>query len=711
MHEARETLRVYEEPGPVSNRHCTDVLCCIIFGLFLICFGCVVWLAAGVGDLRRIDHGRDHYGNLCGLGNMTSRPLVYYPRLDQDFKQDPTLRQHYGLCVSSCPKKGTVVDEYGYDQSQNQWLAVEPSFPVFHRCIPYEERPNRTGTLLCAFPSCQPPLASADPSKAQQVCGLKRDGTDTFWLLEEPDTSIQDGWRAEGASMVLVEKRVAIAKNAPGSSEAASCQQRVKRKAAVSIVPSDEGAFFSFLTSFTSPMFQGITAVRENQSVVFGVGVGGSVVLSIVLMMFLPVFAEILLFLLFVLLVLMLGISDYVLFVLAGIATGRTGRRVEGWFSNIGVNVPKEAEDFIASHRDDDSSKTSYAVAAIVLLVVICLFVCSVCAMAKHLHLVVQLLQEAGMKIRRAPGLLLLPMLLVVSLAACGTVVCYSMTALLTAGAAQVSNLFESFGVHDEHALDHFQKGAGASILFGFAWLYFFHVAVFIASVALNVSRAHFSQTREGCWARAAVSSLCQVIWYHTGSLAMGSFLVTVVSIPKWIIEFIQERTKDDQTTNSATRTLLCVTACCLRCLDCCLKFITQYAYVNMVIECQPFWTSCKKSFKLFADHPVQLALNSLTSYLLGCVVCVTVPLSLVFLATFLLPHEELTIKYCGIAIAALAYVVTRMVMGVYDAVVTTLFVCVMRDQDFCHGRFTSIELKNACGVAASNQEGSRATS
>ena len=236
----------------------------------------------------------------------------------------------------------------------------------------------KSSTKLCVKPACEPIAGS--PTRPQQVCGLQRDGTDKFWLLESPDISIQDGWRAEGATDALVAARVAMASTAPSSPEAA-CQQRVKREAEVSVKLLDDSLTNVLFTSVTSPAYTFGNAVSENLGLVLGLGIGGAAVLSVAVMLLFPVCAPPLLLLLLLVVFFMLIAADYVLFVQAGIATGRTGARFTSFLESLDISVPPEAQDLL-SHSEDQSTTQLFALGAFALAVLIALLACLVLSMS-----------------------------------------------------------------------------------------------------------------------------------------------------------------------------------------------------------------------------------------------------------------------------------------------------------------------------------------
>jgi len=700
--EIEEPLRIRANPGPAVRRRCTDFPCCLLFAAVLVCNAALLSFFNHVGDTRQIDHGRDHEGNLCGLGAQADRPVVFYPDLETDFAKDQTLRQRYGICLAACPAVGSTVPDYG-NKRQSEWVVLQPSFSIFQRCVPYQQPANQSSTQLCAAPACEP--STGPPSTPQQVCGLRRDGTDKYWLLEEPDISVQDGWRAEGADDSLIKARIAVAKTVPGSSSADSCRQKLRRQADVSIRPVEEGMSYSLLTSVTSPVYTFGNSISDNLALVLALGVGGSVLLSVLVMLLFPVCAPpVLLVLLFTVFITLL-LADYVLFVQAGVVSGRTGARLQQFLSSLAITVPPGAEALLTQASGDQSLMQWFAVLGCLLAVGIALLACTVLSLAKQFKTVVALLSEAGNMIRRVPSLLALPFILLASLAICSALLLLGLFGLATAASDKVADMLGSFNIHGEQATETFEKIVAAIFSITFIWLYFFHVALFQTSIALTVSRWYFRGDLQdhhlcpsvgGCLGGPVAVSLLQAGRFHLGSLAFGSMALTACTVPRLVLEYVEKHAKDTGEQNALAAVIRCTTRCCLSWLHCCLKFVTEYAYIYLAVIGEPFCSSACKAFQLFAKYPAQVALNALTSMVLGFLVCVGVPLALALVAFFELRASWVNFQSCAVCLVVLAYIITRMAVGVYDIVLTTLFICAMRDEEYCGGQHMSSELRHA---------------
>jgi len=69
--------------GPVPDRGCTDILCCLIFIAFLVGMVGVSGYGLLYGNPQLLATGWDADGNGCGFNETTKDyPLLYYPTID-----------------------------------------------------------------------------------------------------------------------------------------------------------------------------------------------------------------------------------------------------------------------------------------------------------------------------------------------------------------------------------------------------------------------------------------------------------------------------------------------------------------------------------------------------------------------------------------------------------------------------------------------------
>jgi len=100
--------------GPVSDRSCTDILCCLIFIAFLVGMVGTGGYGYMYGDPNLLITMWDADGNGCGLnGTFVDYPYLYYPTIDPAAMQNASAdidpkgavseMLKFGVCVEECP--------------------------------------------------------------------------------------------------------------------------------------------------------------------------------------------------------------------------------------------------------------------------------------------------------------------------------------------------------------------------------------------------------------------------------------------------------------------------------------------------------------------------------------------------------------------------------------------------------------------------------
>uniref|UniRef100_K7FQ65 Solute carrier family 44 member 5 n=1 Tax=Pelodiscus sinensis TaxID=13735 RepID=K7FQ65_PELSI len=114
--------------GPIHNRHCTDVLCCVIFIVVIlgyIALGILAWVH---GDPRKVVYPTDSYGQFCGQKDTVNenKTILFYFNILKCASpivlinlQCPTTQ----LCVSKCPDRfATYIDmQASYRYNKSYW--------------------------------------------------------------------------------------------------------------------------------------------------------------------------------------------------------------------------------------------------------------------------------------------------------------------------------------------------------------------------------------------------------------------------------------------------------------------------------------------------------------------------------------------------------------------------------------------------------------
>jgi len=93
-----EPLSQEAKDGPIANRHCTDILCCLIFtAFFAAMIGCGIYGFAN-GDPLLLTYPYDSSGNQCGAPDDSAENYenLYFPAPHTDYVD-------LSVCVKDCP--------------------------------------------------------------------------------------------------------------------------------------------------------------------------------------------------------------------------------------------------------------------------------------------------------------------------------------------------------------------------------------------------------------------------------------------------------------------------------------------------------------------------------------------------------------------------------------------------------------------------------
>eukprot|EP00640_Fibrocapsa_japonica_P000844 CAMPEP_0113952300 /NCGR_PEP_ID=MMETSP1339-20121228/90330_1 /TAXON_ID=94617 /ORGANISM="Fibrocapsa japonica" /LENGTH=739 /DNA_ID=CAMNT_0000960877 /DNA_START=109 /DNA_END=2330 /DNA_ORIENTATION=+ /assembly_acc=CAM_ASM_000762 len=115
--------------------------------------------------------------------------------------------------------------------------------------------------------------------------------------------------------------------------------------------------------------------------------------------------------------------------------------------------------------------------------------------------------------------------------------------------------------------------------------------------LALSVAQWYFSRDKASVHSGVAVRAIFQTFYYHTGTAAMGSLLLAILTLLRIMLTQIQK--KAESSGNVVVKAFFCCCQCCLWCLDKCIRFINKNAYIQTAIFSYGFYTGCVKSFFL----------------------------------------------------------------------------------------------------------------
>uniref|UniRef100_A0A1W7RAS8 Choline transporter-like protein n=1 Tax=Hadrurus spadix TaxID=141984 RepID=A0A1W7RAS8_9SCOR len=186
----------------------------------------------------------------------------------------------------------------------------------------------------------------------------------------------------------------------------------------------------------------------------------------------------------------------------------------------------------------------------------------------------------------------------------------------------------------------------------------------------------------------AVAQSICRSTRYHLGSVAFGALLITIVRLIRVLLEYIEMKCKKYE--NTFTKVIMCLCKCCFWCLERFIKFINKNAYIMIAVYGKNFCTSAKDAFSLLMRNIVRVVvLDKVTDFLLFIgklvVVGATAAASFYFFTgrVTLFGHRTPELNYYIVPVAIItlgSYIISTSFFNVYSMGVDTLFLCFLED-------------------------------
>lgn len=183
------------------------------------------------------------------------------------------------------------------------------------------------------------------------------------------------------------------------------------------------------------------------------------------------------------------------------------------------------------------------------------------------------------------------------------------------------------------------------------------------------------------------------------GTLAVGSFLVTVCTIIKFIFEYFAAKAEAASSADPTccVKTMIWIARCCIWCVDCCIRFISDNAYIQTAMKGTNFCTSAMSSFYLMVRNPFAWTALTTISYImffLGKGLIVTASAWLTYILTqYALPNIGQPLVP-AIAMGLWAYLCASLFLGIFDFSAMAILQCFCVNEELGGTCYTPDALK-----------------
>ncbi|XP_029291484.1 choline transporter-like protein 2 isoform X2 [Cottoperca gobio] len=655
--------------GPIHNRGCTDILCCILFILALLGYFAVGIVAWSQGDPRKVIYPTDSRGQFCGQAGtpLEKKPLLFYfnilkcasPLVLLEF-QCPTTQ----LCVESCPdrhmtlvkaKVGSKEDhEYfkQYCKDGVDFSKLSPPEILKEGLCPAMLMPSKAFTRRCL------------PALGTMKGGVVVVGNETsFDAGQGANINATDVLEASKKSNVVVEAR----------------------QVAMRIFEDYTQSWHWILLGLVIAML-----------------------VSLIFIVLLRFLAGIMVWVMIVLVIIVIGYGIFHCYMEFASLKGEPGSDVT--IRDLGVQT-----DFSVYLQIRQTWLAFMIILAIVEFIIILLLI----FLRKRIMIAIALIKEASRAVGHVMSSLFYPLL---TFALLSVVIAYwAITAVfLSTSNEQVYKVFntteceysretcdpKTFNISnasaqctDAECLFAFYGGESLYhkylILFQFYNVFlFFWCANFVTALGqVTLSGAFASyywafKKPDDIPAFPIFSSLGRALRYHTGSLAFGSLILSMVQVIRVLLEYLDHKLKGAQ--NKFAKFMLSCMKCCFWCLEKCIKFLNRNAYIMIAIYGKSFCPAARDAFFLLMRNIVRVAvLDKVTDFLLFLgkllIVGIVGIFSFFFFSGRIKAIEEAapSLNYYWVPIMTLvvgSYLIAHGFFSVYAMCVDTLFLCFCED-------------------------------
>ncbi|CAO2600493.1 Choline transporter-like protein 5 [Lemmus lemmus] len=668
--------------GPTTDRSCTDVLCCMVFILFVtsyILLGLVAWTH---GDPRKVAYPTDSQGHFCGQKGTPNenKTILFYFNLfrcassSMMFRlQCPTTQ----ICVSRCPEKFLTYMEMQYlnKEDKTQW-------EYYRQFCKATARPAKVRLL-------QPCKTTARLAKSLSDLLSRGDCPSAVYpsrpFLQRcmPDFSTINGVLTLGSRM-QVEDGTGRTRNIVELREAAVGISKIFDVRTIGLK-----VFEDYTTSWKWIL----------------IGLTIAMVLSWSFLILLRYIAG---FLFWVFMFGVLGIIGYGIWC-CYLEYHDLQQKPQSTIMIYDMGVQTSISMFF-------QLKQTWFSMMIILSVIEAVIIIVLIFLRSRIEVAIILLKEGSKAISYIPSTLIYPVLTFILLSVCISYWAVTAIFLATSGVPIFKVMVpEGKCIYEDETCDpdvfpktdipkvcpgascNFASYSGRSAyhnyimtfqlynLFAFLWLINFVIALGQCALAGAFASYYWAMRKpEDIPKYPLFTAFGRAVRYHTGSLAFGSLILASVQMFKLILEYLDKRLKKAQ--SSVSRFLQCCLRCCFWCLENMVKFLNRNAYIMIALYGKNFCESTKDAFYLLMRNILKVAVTDEVTHFVLLLGKILVS-GIVGILAFLLFTEKLqrivegptTLNYYWVPFLTLvvgSYLIAHGCFTVYSTCVETIFIC-----------------------------------
>ncbi|XP_062840986.1 choline transporter-like protein 2 isoform X4 [Trichomycterus rosablanca] len=649
--------------GPIQNRGCTDIICCILFLVAIVGYFAVGILAWSQGDPRKVIYPTDSRGEFCGqVGTpLEKKPFLFYfnilkcasPVVLLEF-QCPTTQ----ICVEKCPERSMTM--------------------ITARAIPNDWNYYKT--------FCKEGVDTLTPAEilSKRLCPA-------FLVASKPFT------RRCFPALDLKDNKVVVGNKTDFTDENGKIRQASDLVPAVknaTIVAETRMVVIKIFEDFTQSWYWIL------------IGLVIATILSLIFIVLLRYLAGIMVWVMIVMVILVIGYGIF-----------HCSMEYVHLKNTPGANITLKELGFQMDLNVYLHIRQTWLAFLIILAIVELIIILLLIFLRKRILIAIALIKEASRAIGHVMSSLFYPLFTFLLLA---IVIAYWMitAVFLSTSNEPVYKIFNQTECKyatnsckpenytdslmkkecpDSQCLFAFYGGESAYHkylillqfynVFLFFWCANFVTALGQMTLAGAFASYYWTFNKSDMPSCPVFASLGRALRYHTGSLAFGSLILAIVQLIRVLLEYLDHKLKGVE--NKFAKFLLCCLKCCFWCLEKFIKFINRNAYIMVAIYGKNFCVSARDAFFLLMRNVIRVAvLDKVTDFLLFLgkllIVGIVGIISFFFFSGRAKGVEFVpNLHYYWVPILTIvigSYLIAHGFFSVYAMCVDTLFLCFCED-------------------------------
>lgn len=200
-------------------------------------------------------------------------------------------------------------------------------------------------------------------------------------------------------------------------------------------------------------------------------------------------------------------------------------------------------------------------------------------------------------------------------------------------------------------------------------------------TVASSVASWYFSRDKTSLVCPIG-RSIRRISKYHLGSIALGSFLIVLLKIPRLILTYLEYQLSKFREKSTCVDCAFKCCQCFWYCLENFVRYINHNAYTIIAIEGTDYCFSAKVAFKTLASNTLRIVtINTMGDFIIFLGKCIVTGSAALF-GVYFMRHEP-TVHYLAVPIifaSIVSYFVAHSMLCVYEMVIDTMFLCFVED-------------------------------